>query len=545
MIRTSKHALQTQCCLMFVLLFCVPIAPLSSAGHGHNHGTNSDANFPFSFDQEQGINILGMLELSGESQFQLRDATWSLSDVTRINEPLLQGDYLSAVFPMSEGYFWELSVNVSDYECTCVIEISFPGPNEALHVHPLFVYIGSNNHQPILLPTDFEHNFGHMRNGSSQDNGQAGVMIQEDDQWDLQLNPLIGRLVEFNFITPNGDLNGSMLKADVCQAPYGVCLDEGITITLNSELQENILSVQLNSSLVNDEEGIWKFSFFAQDSLLRTSFQQDMLFIYDTTSPSLVINMDSSAGEHEQLSVFSEVMDGYTGSFVQETWKITLPNGSVRAPLSSELIDASHLVFNFSQSGQYTLELIGRDKVGNMNSTSVQFNIINQNPVAVISIDGLTTKNDQTVQMNVGGNWSILATDSYDNEAIDYLWIIGSSTSIRGVESLTFDDFKSAGTYSVELIVFDDDGSTNSTSIQLEIQVNDEVGSSGPNIGVVTFVGLVLFVAISSISYLIFNKKDTVSLPKWSATNPMVSPPSESVDEDLNDATIEEASALG
>ena len=125
------------------------------------------------------------------------------------------------------------------------------------------------------------------------------------------------------------------------------------------------------------------------------------------------------------------------------------------------------------------------------------------------------------------------------------MWIIDSSTSIRGVESLSFDDFKSAGTYSVELIVFDDDGSTNSTSIQLEIQVNDEVGSSGPNIGVVTFVGLVLFVTISSISYLIFNKKDSVSLPKWSATNPMVYTPSESVDEDMNDATIEEASALG
>jgi hypothetical protein len=147
--------------------------------------------------------------------------------------------------------------------------------------------------------------------------------------------------------------------------------------------------------------------------------------------------------------------------------------------------------------------------------------------------------------MNVGGNWSILATDSYDNEPIDYLWIISSSTSIRGVESLSFDNFKTAGTYSVELIVFDDDGSTNSTLIQLEIQAEDEAGSSGPNIGAVALVGLALFGVIFSIVYILFGRKDTVSLPKWSASNPVGSQPSESVDEGLNDATIEEASALG
>jgi hypothetical protein len=545
MIRRRKRALQTQGCLMFVLLSCALFSPLSSAGHGQNHGANNDTSYSFSYDQDQGLNALGMIEVSGESHFQLRDAKWTLYDISITNEPLLQGDYLTAVFPMAEGYFWELSVNASGHECTCVLEISFPGPNEKLHVHPLIVYLGSTNHQPVLLPTNFEHNFREMVNDSSQGTGQASTMIQEDVQSDLELSPLDGRIVEFNLITPNGDLNGSMLKANICEAPYNVCLDEGKTITLESEFQGNIVSIQLNSSLVNDEEGIWKFSFFAQDNLLRTSFEEDMSFIFDITSPSLVINMDSSAGEHEPFTVFSEGIDGYTGAFIQENWKITLPNGSVRAPYPSELIDDSHLVFNFSQSGEYTLELTGRDKAGNMNTTSVQFNILNQNPVAVISIDGLTTTNEQIVQMNVGGNWSILATDSYDNEPIDYLWIISSSTSIRGVESLSFDNFKTAGTYSVELIVFDDDGSTNSTLIQLEIQAEDEAGSSGPNIGAVALVGLALFGVIFSIVYILFGRKDTVSLPKWSASNPVGSQPLESVDEGLNDATIEEASALG
>ena len=201
--------------------------------------------------------------------------------------------------------------------------------------------------------------------------------------------------------------------------------------------------------------------------------------------------------------------------------------------------------YNFSQSGEYTLELTGRDKAGNMNSTKIQFSIINQPPVAVISIDGLTATNNQMVQMTERGNWTIHGTESYDNEAIDYLWIIDSSTSIRGVESLSFEDFKSPGTYSIELIVFDDDGSTNSTQILLEIQSEDPVASSGPDMAVIALVGLVLFGAICLTTYLIFRRDETVSLPKWSSSNPVESSPSEVVDEGLNDATIEEASALG
>lgn len=543
--RTRKSAFQAQCCLLIALMFCVSLTPISSASHGPSHGSNNGHPVVFTFDQEQGLKVTDTLEISGESRFQLKNTEWNLYNLLDGLELLSHGDFLTAVFPTAEGYSWNLSVNVSGYDCTCVMEISVPDPDGGTHVHPLFVYIGSVNHEPVLLPANFQHQFRSVMNVSLLDSSQGEMSSQVDAQSSLPFNLLQDRNLEFSLITPSGNLNGTTLKANVCQAPYGVCLDEGNTMTLPSEFQDDTVSVQLNSSLVNNEEGIWKFSFFAQDNLLRTSPEQTMFFIHDATPPSLKINMDSSAGESEQLSVFSETIDGYTGAGIQETWTITLPNGSIRAPFTDELIDSSHLILNFSLSGEYTLELTGRDKAGNMNSTKIQFSIFNQPPVAVISIDGLTATNNQMVQMTERGNWTIQGTDSYDNEAIDYLWIIDSSTSIRGVESLSFEDFKSPGTYSIELIVFDDDGSTNSTQILLEIQSEDPVASSGPDMAVIALVGLVLFGAICLTTYLIFRRDETVSLPKWSASNPVESSPSEVVDEGLNDATIEEASALG
>ena len=545
MIRTRKSAFQARCCLLIVLMFSVSSTPLISAGHGPSHGSNNGRDFVFTFDQEQGIHFEDGLDISGESRFQLQNTEWNLYNVLDDLEPLLQGDFLTAVFPTTDGYSWNLSVNVSGLDCTCLLEISVPNPDGGTHLHPLFVYIGSANHQPVLLPSNFHHNFKSVINETTLDSTQEEVFSQGETQVNLELNPLQDNDVEFSLITPTGTLDGSTIKANICLAPYGVCLDEGKTMTLLSEFQGSSVSVQLNSSIVNDQEGIWKFSFFAQDDLLRTSPAQNQFFIHDETPPSLKINMDSSSDESEQLSVFSEAFDGYTGASVQEIWTITLPNGSIRAPLAEELIDSSHLILNFSQSGEYTLELTGRDKAGNMNSTTVQFSIINQPPVAVISLDGLTATYDQNVQMTEGGNWTILGTDSYDNEAIDYLWIIDDSTSIRGVESLSFENFKTPGTYLVELIVFDDDGSTNSTQIQLEIQSKDNLASSGPNMAVIALVGLVLFGAICLTTYLIFGRDKAVSLPKWSTANPIDSNQPEVDDEGLNDATIEEASAVG
>jgi hypothetical protein len=539
--QTRKCATQARRCLLIALIFCVPLTPISTAGHGPSGGGNPDHTFEFNFDQEQGINVIDTLELSGESRLQLRDTEWDLYDVLDDMNPLMHGDFLTAVFPTADGYSWNLSVNVSGYDCTCIMEISVPNPDGGTHVHPLFVYIGSVNHQPVLLPTNFHHDLRPMVNGNVVDSSEEGATFQTASQSNLPLNTLQDNVVEFGLITPEGDVNGSMIKANICQAPYGVCLDEGETITLLAEFKDNTVSLHLNSSLIDDEEGIWKFAFFAQDDLLRTSPDQNMFFIHDVTPPSLKINMDSSAEELEQLSVFSETVDGYTGAYVQETWTITLPNGSIRAPFADEIIDSSHLILNFSQSGEYTLELSGRDQAGNMNSTMVQFSIINQPPVAVISIDGLTATNNQIVQMSAGGNWTIHGTDSYDNEVIDYLWIIDSSTSIRGVESLSYEDFKSSGTYLIELIVFDDDGSTNSTIIELQIQSGDDAASAGPNMVMLAFVGLVLFGAIGTITYFIFGREETGSLPKWSAANPTDTSSVEVVDEGQNNATIEEA----
>ena len=529
-------------CALVVLMFCLALLPTTTGHLASPHHQQP----MFHFDQDQGITVTDTVSLSGSSSEPLRDASWEILDYEATDTPLNQGNYLTTVTPMGGGFQWNLSFDVSSYDCTCIVNILVPIPHSNnTHVHSFYLYIGSQSeHQPILHPPNFDYmeEIDASMNLTAADQEEiSGVLdILSHDS----LNALENANIQFEFLIPGGVSNFSVLKANICQAPFGICIEDAEIITLDSYIDNTTITASLNATMVNGQEGLWRFSFFFQDSLLRTSAEIPMIFIYDTTLPEVRINMDSNAGEREIFSVFSEGIDGYTGAEMTETWTLTLPNGSIRAPLDGEIVNSGHLVFNFSQSGVYSLELTMRDKAGNMNSTMMNFSVMNQVPRAIVTVDGLTTSFDQVVRMVGGSNWTVIGTESLDNEPIDYLWIIDDSTSIRGVESLSFDDFKSAGTYSVELIVFDDDGATNSTSITLIIDEEPDELASGPDKMVIGFVGLVLSVLISTLVYFWFGRKPTSALPKWSAKN-QTKQSSEALENTNEDATIEEASAGG
>ena len=541
--RTGARSATTPTCAFIVALLCLALLPTSAAEHDQVEPNR----IPFEFDQEQGITMSGTVSISGVSHHPLRNASWYLFDVTESDNPMAQGDYLTTVIPSPDGFLWNLSFDGSSYDCTCVIEVHVPSSKNPVHVHShsFFIYIGEDNHIPILKHADFDFISIQGFNGSGSD-VEADEVLEQVSQLsgEQTLTALDNTNLEFLMMNPMGVTNDPVLKANVCQAPFGICIEDPVMTTLDSQLENGVIVLSLNSSLVNEQEGIWKFSIFAQDSLLRASDSITMMFIHDTTPPEVRINMDSNAYERQLISVFSEGNDGYTGSSVSETWSLTLPNGSVRAPLDSEIVDSGHLVFNLSLSGIYALELTLRDKAGYTNSTSRSFSVINEIPKAIVTVDGLTTVYGQEIRMTEGGNWTIVGIQSTDNEAIDYLWIIEESTSIRGVDKLESTDFSSTGTFSVELIVFDDDGATNSTLITLVITDESDTVSSGENKILLAFSGLLLLGITIACLVNWLNRKPSSSLPKWSTTNPSIAPEelTEHIDEN---ATIEEASAGG
>ncbi|MCH1537049.1 MAG: PKD domain-containing protein, partial [Candidatus Poseidonia sp.] len=156
--------------------------------------------------------------------------------------------------------------------------------------------------------------------------------------------------------------------------------------------------------------------------------------------------------------------------------------------------------------------------------------------------DGLQLSGAQRVEVGPGSNWTLDGTLSVDNEAIDYLWVIDDSTSIRGQSQLTADDFDGKGEYEVELIVFDDDGATDSISFEIVISSYDEplnqLVTPLQGFGLLMALALVLFFVIRS------NKKVDFDIPKWNAAEGTL--PSENhASSHGRNATVEEDEARG
>ena len=160
----------------------------------------------------------------------------------------------------------------------------------------------------------------------------------------------------------------------------------------------------------------------------------------------------------------------------------------------------------------------------------------------ILVADGLQISGSQRVEVGPGSNWTLDGTLSMDNEAIDYLWVIDDTTSIRGQSQLNGNDFPKGGEYTVELIVFDDDGATD--SITFEISISSAEEETSQLITPFQAIGLLILVALSLIVAIRSTKKVDFEIPKWNTTE------DRSHSENLHpshgvDATVEEDEARG
>ncbi|DAC55922.1 MAG TPA: hypothetical protein D7I11_02160 [Candidatus Poseidoniales archaeon] len=254
------------------------------------------------------------------------------------------------------------------------------------------------------------------------------------------------------------------------------------------------------------------------------------------------LTLDSVVNESETFHVHAVVDDGYVGSHVNLTWTIVDNNGIRRGLTDGEQLAADHLVLNMSVQGTYRVEVSARDLAGQSTENTSLFTVLNLRPTAKISVDGLVVADGSVLSLSEEEDWVIDASNSQDNEAVEFLWVVNDDRSWRGSSMLSKTQFDGPGVYKVELIVFDDDGSTHSSVIELQIEASEVSDTGSVASGYVVVLVLVIF--LGGALMLRFRKTPSMELPKW---NDSAGPSrhKDSIRDVHSDATIEEDEARG
>ena len=517
--------------MLFALLLLVSTIPVVGAD---DHNTEPVA-VDIVFYQAQGAHMMDTIHLNGSSNVPLRNASWSVVNISGATPTtVVSGPYLTAVMPLSEHLFaWDLTVDVPGLACTCYVSIELVDAN-GLHRHwDILLYLGGTLHRPVFVGEWRQHvsSVNTVVENNPELGGGAG------QQPPLLLSDELDHFIDLQLAPDSGSI--SMVSAELCEAPNGVCLETPFSQTLPHDLVESQLMVTLNASNLTIEEGIWKMVVTATDNLLRTTGQHHLLFVYDGTPPSVGLIAEQTTFERVPINVYVNAEDGYTGADFTYTWTLVDELGSRRAPTTAEYLAPNHLLLNLSSQGVYVVEVSVRDLAGLTTDATENFTVINQRPTARISNEGMIFSADGRLTVQENDGWSITGNLSYDDEPIEYLWVVNDDRSWRGLTMLNQEQFEKPGTYAIELIVFDDDGATNSTFLVLEILADEPVESSTST----GWMGLLLVVFILGLGIGLSRRSVAVDeLPKWtsSANQPVhhdVAPPVQ------DDATVEEDEA--
>jgi hypothetical protein len=450
------------------------------------------------FDQEQGVGFTDTVHLNGTSNQPLRNTSWTVVNISGSTPiTLLSGPYLTSVTPIAEGlYRWSLVVDLVNVDCTCYIELMTVDEQHRPVSISRVVYLGSHQHRPVFM--------------------QTSVLATQMDP--LQASPhLLGPTasVGLTLIQPGNSSSTITVLADVCEAPFGVCLAAPFSVDVPFRLEHQSIFLDLDAGAMALTEGIWQLSVTASDDLLRSTHAVSMTLIYDVTPPQTHLSLPSLVDEGEAFLVFVEVDDGYEGSSSTLTWNLVQQDGTKRSPRADERFSDGQLQLNLSESGTYLVEVTVRDHAGNTVKASQQVIVENIKPIARISVDGLTAPSTATVKLGPAMNWSLSGNSSEDNEPVEFLWVINNDSSIRGVSSLDVSHFPTTGRYSVELIVFDDDGATNSTYIEVEILGLSQPPASESSWSGMAFVASILFLSLAIVLFLKRQRVVEIDLPRW------------------------------
>ena len=443
MSKNAKTSLLLVLCMLLTL-----VAPNSSAS------SDFDEVQIISFDQEDGLHVQSMLNLSGDSTVALSSIEIELWNISTPDQwtPIFSSPYLDSVVPYSlpesgmTMWSWNHSFNLTDIDCTCYVEISLLEQTD-LTSFGLVVYAGQDNHRPVLRPSSS----GETDPLTTTEIFSEGII---DISFEYVLPPSPEFVVEHNLeILP---------EVRYCSAPYGICVEDFLTITTTYSIDNELnLLIDVDGNQLAD--GFYLLQIQIQDSFLALSNNVTQYIILDQTKPLVELSAIEQIVESELVVVDVNVSDGYTGSRFVITWTIIEPDNSPRSVSDSEILQDNRLEFEVKKSGTYTVRALVRDLGGNLVTVEHNVSVTNQQPTAVVRYDGFQVLNDSIVTVPNDGNWVFSANDSsdttHDQETLEFYWYVDGKSLLSGKSYLESSDVDDVAYRTIYVEVVDDDGS--------------------------------------------------------------------------------------
>ena len=500
-----------RCILM--LLVCI-LAPTITAPPASSTSLQPNSH-GISFNQENGMIFDEFLQLNGSSTSPLTDYVWRLSPIEHGSEEFASGKFTSVLAVTDVLWNWELIVNVSIYDCTCVLHIF--DSNESIHpVASTVVYLGTQNHHPHILQFSSSTGIPHL----SQSNLSITIPV----------------------VIPVSGSQETFVKMGVCPAPYGFCLTEMVDFfNFNSTTSHGQIQIDFDRVGAELTDGFWLFNITLTDALLRTSNTEHFKILVDQNLPvaTLSCDVDSVQGEeassdaslqsivieeNTSLSFSALIDDGYVGGQNILTWTLVMPDNSRRALVSSEQISESLITLNPEISGTWSVELLVRDTAGWLSHFSINFTVENVAPVAMVELDSFVVLNGASISLSAGENWTLNSSQSVDTENdignLLHTWYVNGNTLATGKMELNSSDFPDPGVYDVLLVVQDDDGLE--SELVFEVKISEDSDTSTIRSSTLLLSGSVSIALLLIFGIFVISKRkksrQTV-VPKWNSKN--------------------------
>jgi len=455
-------------CLLLVLCLLLTLALPHSAASDANETSHI-----VTFDQEDGLHVHSILNLSGNSTVPLASVEIELWNISTPDQWTLlsSSPFLDNVVPYTDVesdstmWSWTHMFNLTSVDCTCYVEISLLQQTD-LTSFGLLIYAGDGNHRPILRPSV-----------SAESHALSSAQIFSEDMID----------VSFDYILPPSPENFGVTGLDVipvaryCPAPLGICVENYSALTTTYTVEDGLhLSIDADGNQLAD--GFYLFQIQIQDSFLSLSNNLTQYIVLDQTQPSVELSAIEQVNESEMVVVDVEAYDGYTGSRFVITWTITEPGDSPRSVTEGELLEDNRLEFEAKKSGMYTVTALVRDLGGHLVVVEHNVSVMNQQPTAVVRFDGFQILDGSVVTIPSDGSWVFSAnasTDSgNDQQSLEYYWSVDGKSLLSGKSYLESSDIQASSYTTIHLEVVDDDGASSELSfqvIQQEIESKESV----------------------------------------------------------------------
>lgn len=477
---------------LVILLFCsLPLTSITSGHHLEEVDSSLIISQPNGTHFSDNITVNGTTSLSPvESVWEL----WNVGDGTSSWSLQDSGSHFTTVVPQSDDLWnWSLIIDIEGVDCTCLLTISIPNGLDPM-TKSIIVYLGDSGHRPMILDVNYV----------------TTIIVEQ---------PVV---MEIDYVLPYIVNTGVTLFAQICEAPYSVCLQTPYPLTINQSDDNNgTLTLIFAANELALADGIYQLDFHLSDALLLNSNSETLAIVVDTQQPIVELSGPDNSTESQQVFISALVDDGYSGSTENLVWTIKTPDGKVRSPSNDEVQDIYSLQLIPDLAGNWTIDLLVRDVGGHFVTTSHSFSVVNIAPQAHLTLDGFEVQNGSLLTPANPDNWildSSASTDTSDDmQSLQYDWYVDGTVILSGENTFSQEDYPISGHQEVLLIVSDDDGIK--SEVHFTIYVEEKVAKSNTSSVIIGLI--VLSLAIVALVMLRSTQKEnekisnSKSIPKW------------------------------